>query len=155
MRAATTPQPAGRDLGDEPSPAQEHRGPAQPLTAVSAPYPFVRDACPIFDEDGVSEGVSWRPGTRTNVIATYYEERVRLEADGVGEILLTEVSRHKPGRYPERVFFTRQWRDPDGRIFGKTKLRMTTAHAFDRLKRGYAYPYDMADPHPTKDREDG
>lgn len=49
---------------------------------------------------------------------------------GNGAMLLTVVSLHKPGKaYPERAFYTRQWRDPDGKIFGKKNLRCVSSLA--------------------------
>ena len=115
------------------------------MTEHRAPYPFVREVYSIFDFDEETglvprvESFDWRPGTEFD--ANQYGER-RI-AHAVGEIILTEVARFKPGRYPERVFFTRQWLTPEGNLFGKTRLRMTTASAFSRLIKGYGAPYTV------------
>ena len=65
--------------------------------------------------------------------------------NAVGEMILTEVSRHKPGRYPTRVFYLREWVTPDGKRFGKPALRMCSAEKFNRLSRGWAVDY-VVDP---------
>ena len=58
-------------------------------------------------------------------------------ADATGEMILTVVSTHKLGA-AERVFYTRQWRDPDGKVFGAdSKLRITSSAGFTMLTRGY------------------
>lgn len=113
------------------------------MTEIKAPYPFIRVTVTLHDEEGPHDVQSWRPGVRGVPV---YPGDVEEVADGMGSIVLTEVSRHKPGRYPERVFYVRQWIDPDGRRFGKPGLRMTTAHAFARLCKGYRHEFEMAAP---------
>lgn len=103
-----------------------------------APYPFVRVTYHEADEDGVSEVPSWAPGTRFEGMGPECGGSV---ADGMGEIFLTVVSVHKPGRYPTRVFFTRQWRRPDGNVFGRSALQIATLEKFRRLARGYAHEF--------------
>jgi hypothetical protein len=66
-------------------------------------------------------------------------------ADAMGVMLITVVASYKPGRYPTRVFYTRQWCGPDGVVYGKNGLRMTTATAFARLVAGYRYPFKLPD----------
>lgn len=56
--------------------------------------------------------------------------------DGEGLEVRLVVSVHKPGRFPPRVFYTRQWQDPDGQQFGKPGLRMTTHQAFALWRSG-------------------
>ena len=85
-------------------------------------YPFIRD-----------EIDAWKPGCQAG---TGY-------ADAEGQMVLTVVSVHKPGKYPERVFYTRSWIDPAGGCFGKRGLRMTTTEAFKRLASGYRHPYEL------------
>lgn len=85
-------------------------------------------------EGGVRE--SWKPGVEWVGV---YPDSERAEADAMGSIALTVVSVHKPGRYPERVFYVQRWVAPNGRVFGKPKLRVTTTAAFLRRSRGYRY----------------
>lgn len=59
--------------------------------------------------------------------------------DGWGAELRSVVSVHKPGRYPERVFYVRQWRDPNGRVFGKARLRVLASRDFRAWARGDRY----------------
>lgn len=65
-------------------------------------------------------------------------------ADGLGSIILTVVGVFKPGKYPTRVFFTRRWRDPEGREFGKGALRIATVPQFYILAGGYRHDYEIA-----------
>ena len=107
---------------------------------ICVPHPFVREKVSLFDEDGPHEALSWRPGIRWEMTS---QDGGDAFADAVGEQLLTVVSRHKPGKFPERIFYTRRWRDPDGKVFGKTKCRVTTVGAFKSLVRGYRHEFLM------------
>lgn len=98
-------------------------------------YPFVLDEVTAMDVDGVASFTSWRPGSRYVVVGP--EGEADAVYDGLGRQHLTVVSTHKPGRYPERIFYTRQWEDPDGKIFGKLSLRIAAKSKFMRLCRGY------------------
>lgn len=104
--------------------------------------PFYRETVDLWTGDS-GEGdwgpvEVWRPGVE-------WERDDNGDADacagGVGAILLTVVSVHKPGKYPTRVFYTRQWRDPDGKVFGKTNLRVTTQDAFRRMAKGWRHDF--------------
>lgn len=112
------------------------------MSTTSVPFPFVRCKVDIHDGAGGTMTVdSWRPGTREIYV---YPDDFEGIADGIGTMNLSEVSRHKPGRYPERVFYVRTFTDPEGRTFGKTHLRMTTAQNYKRLCSGHSYLYRMA-----------
>lgn len=108
---------------------------------IEAPYPFIRSEYISFGEDGAIEVPSWKPGTRTVPV---YPDDAEDVADAMGAIVLTVVSIHKPGRYPARVFFVRQWKDPAGRLFGNNQLRITTMPAFRRLAAGFRHEFRMA-----------
>jgi hypothetical protein len=99
-------------------------------------HPFIREKHLYTDEEGSTEHNQWRPGVRATDNGP---EGSTCEADGVGFQILTVVSLHKPGRYPARVFYTRRWRDPDGREFGKQKLYCKAVAAFTTLTGGYRY----------------
>ena len=103
-------------------------------------YPFTRGT---FARFGEPEQPSWTPGTRYKPAGPEDYEEV---ADGVGKQILTVVSVHKPGRYPERTFYTQQWEDPDGKRFGKGKLRMTTTPTFRKRTEGFYRPYRVETP---------
>jgi hypothetical protein len=115
----------------------------KPGAEIEIAYPFVRESVSLFDGDGYSETLSWRPGTRGELVAPDDSEMV---ADGIGAQIMTIISIHKPGRFPERVFFTRRWRDPSGKEFGKSKLCMTTSGAFRLRAKGFRHEYRMSDP---------
>lgn len=114
-----------------------------PGAFFEARYPFVRDTYSAFDGEGYSELSTWKPGTRAVPMGPEDSEMV---ADAEGAIILTVVGVFKPGKFPTRVFFTRLWRDPDGREFGKGKCRMTTVGNFYALTRGYRHRYELISP---------
>lgn len=110
------------------------------------PYPFSLERVSAgWDATGnetdgyeVPEYNSWRPG------ATSRESDVGFEwvADGMGYMLVTVVHRTElPKPYQPRVFYVRRWRAPSGKEFGKTNLRIASAHAFTRMVRGYRHDY--------------
>jgi hypothetical protein len=111
-----------------------------PGDVIEIPYPFVHDRFETFDEDGPVMVPTWKPGCRYE---PYGSEDVEAVADAVGTQILTIVDVHKPGRYPTRVFYTRQWRAPDGRLFGNRCLRITTAEKVRRLIKGYKQEYRL------------
>lgn len=111
-------------------------------------YPFVRSTYSRFDVDeegfGSVDEPTWKPGVRNEDV---YPDDCIAVADGVGLMRLTVVSRHTPSpKYRERVFFTREWVDPDGRTFGKKTLRMLGAQAFKRIATSFRVEYEMAKP---------
>ena len=101
-----------------------------------APYPFYRGTYTEFDVDGPYEAETWIPGVRNELVPPDSAEAVY---DGLGKIILEVVSVHKPGRFPCRVFFTRQWEDPSGRRFGSRQCRIATLQKFRRLAKGYEH----------------
>lgn len=107
---------------------------------ICVPYPFILDDFEGFDEDGPYKTKTWRPGVRFEQVSIDESESV---ADDEGVMILTVVSTHKPGRFPERVFYTRRWRNPKGAEFGKGKLFIATAQKFRRISRGYGYAYSV------------
>ena len=115
-----------------------------PGAAIEVAHPFIREkySGPLDGGDFVSDHEAWRPGVRIEMVPP--DDSIFV-TDGIGAQSLTIVSTHKPGRFPERVFYTRQWIDPDGKSFGKNKLRMTTAQAFRALIKGYRHKFEMSD----------
>jgi hypothetical protein len=108
----------------------------------TVPYPYIReevDLPPEGPEEGPVTAITWRPGVRW--VQVYDDSEA--EAEGMGSMLLTVIDVHKPGRFPARVFFTRQWRDPDGKTFGKGGLRITTVPAFLRRVKGYMHEFEL------------
>lgn len=113
-------------------------------------YPFVRYVADLYDEDDGRSYLTggWRPGCTA-------EDEERDEhgypsliyvADGTGAMVLEVVATFKPGRFPERVFYTRRWIDPDGREFGKTgTLRIATTGQFRRLLKGYRHQFEVCE----------
>ena len=103
-------------------------------------FPFVETDYTYYDV--VTECVqceeTWRPGTNSEDIPP---EDTGAVADGEGEMILTIVDIHKPGRYPERVFYTRKFVDPDGKLFGSNKLHITTTPTFKKRAAGYYHAY--------------
>jgi len=106
-------------------------------------YPFFMSSYEKWEDDFPTEVQSWRPGCQvdTNQGEDDYLPVRYYYSEGHGEMLLDVVGVFKPGRYPERVFFTRKWQDPDGKVFGKPNLRMTTKNNFIKMLNGYRHEY--------------
>ncbi len=116
----------------------------------TVPYPFVQDTwVEHYDgEDGpeTDEVPTWKPGVRNESVDVgneYSQVEHYMEADAIGAQILTVVGIYRPGHFPTRVFYSRQWRDPDGKLFGKSKLRITTVPAFVALTHGYRHPFEL------------
>lgn len=115
----------------------------QPLVAgaqfVVSPYPFLRASVTFIGEDGPYEVQGWRPGTLKQ---EFFSRSGDPLAHGEGKQLLTVVTVCPlPGRYQDRVFYLRQWEDPDGKVFGKTQVRVCGIQKFGALLHGYKYAY--------------
>ena len=108
----------------------------------SVRYPFVLEdvELPPDDPEATQPAIvkSWRPGVEWERDDDGSAEAV---AEAMGEMLLTVIDVHKPGRFPTRVFYTRQWKDPTGRVFGKAGLRITTIDAFRRRMSCYMHEF--------------
>jgi hypothetical protein len=114
-----------------------------------ARYPFVRCKAKVIDwtTGNPIEVDSWRPGIDWRPKSAYYyygEDENAPVADGEGFILLTPVAVcPMPGRYRDRVFYTRQWEGPDGKVFGKHGLLVTTVESFRVMLSGYRYWHEL------------
>jgi hypothetical protein len=111
-----------------------------------APYPFIRatyEALPDDPEGVPTEESTWRPGVEHELEGPYGD--TCTYADALGEVVFTVIGVFKPGSYPARVFYLRNWIDPDGKRFGKNNLRVTTAQHFRSLAKGYRHEYEMSD----------
>jgi len=104
---------------------------------IDVGYPFVRESISLFGEAAI---MTWRPGTRFEPVPP---DDTRSFADAIGAMVLTIVSIHRPGKFPTRVFYTRRWRGPDGREFGKNNLHVRTLGYFKALCRGYRYDFEV------------
>jgi len=107
---------------------------------IRVPYPFYWGEYEALDEGGPHKVKTWMPGTYAEFVGPDSAEDF---ADGMGEMVLTVVSVHKPGRFPTRVFYTRQWIDPSGNSFGKNNCRITTSQQFKRMAKGYLFPFSL------------
>lgn len=93
-------------------------------------YPFVLQAYTEWTEDGPLDRKSWKPGCAYEATHNGGSEAY---ANGMGKMILTVIDVHTPGKYPTRVFYTRQWISPTGKAFGKGGLRICTLEKFRRL----------------------
>ena len=101
-------------------------------------YPFVRTVFHGFDNDGPYVDDSWRPGCDADTD----DDGRYFQADALGAMLLEVVQVVKlPGGFAPRVFYARRWRDPDGKVFGKRRCRVTTTSAFAKLMKGYRHDF--------------
>lgn len=108
----------------------------EPGTIFKVKYPFTLAHGFKIEEDGPVDFPSWKPGTEEIPVQPDTSETVY---HGVGSMVLTVVATFKPPKWPTRIFYTRQWIDPQGRTFGKNNLRITTLGNFNRMKQGYRY----------------
>lgn len=98
-------------------------------------WPFKRTTYTQWDEDGPAEVATWAPGWDYKILDEHGNSASVW--DGEGAVIFTVVSLHRPSpRYPERAFYIRQWRSPDGKVFGRDTLRMITARALKGWLRG-------------------
>lgn len=104
-------------------------------------YPFVRDIYCEQDEEGTAESPTWTPGVRMEDRSS---GKCAALADGIGQQIVTVVSTFKPGKFAVRVFYTRQWRDPSGKLFGKSNLRILSYSAFTGLVKGYRHEFELS-----------
>lgn len=113
-------------------------------------YPFVLAEVELWPDDPEATAPvtvkCWRPGTEFEEVETPYNSRTECYAGGHGSMLLTVIDVHRPGKFPTRVFYTRQWRDPTGKVFGKGGLRIKTQQAFNRMLAGYRHEYEVVPP---------
>jgi hypothetical protein len=111
------------------------------------PHPFCWEEVSLPPHDPEADALrmewTWRPGVRPGALVPPDGGDEPEEADGMGCQILTIVSIHRPGRYPSRVFYTRRWRDPAGKEFGKGALRIKTMNAFKRLIAGYRHEFRL------------
>ena len=108
-------------------------------------YPFSRVMyTPPPDEDGqFTDILSWRPGIWWNQVAS---DDSAVLADGMGKMILSIVSIHKPGKWPTRVFYVREWKTPEGKMFGKQRCMVKAQSAFKGLLNGYRHQFEMSTP---------
>jgi hypothetical protein len=97
------------------------------------PYPFVRET--VFLIDG--EVKNWRPGVEHGLTGGPDGDSPRDVCDGIGEQIITIVDSFRPAGWPRRVFYTRKWRDPEGKEYGKRRLFVRTAASLTVLLQGY------------------
>jgi hypothetical protein len=109
---------------------------------IKIKYPFVRDKFVSMNLDE-PDTPCWRPGVRFEDSGPDDTEAI---ADGLGQQVFTVVSIHKPGKFPTRVFYTRNWIDPDGKQFGKGTLKMLSVNPFMRRISGYWHEYKLTEP---------
>lgn len=102
------------------------------------PYPFVKETYHGYDEEGGFSKPTWRPGVKREGGGSDGAS-IYTSADGRGEQILTVISTHKPGKFPERVFYTVRWKSPDGKEFGKSRVKVCGVQKFRRLASGYRY----------------
>lgn len=100
--------------------------------------PFKWETVGLFDGEGAYSVMSWVPGFASG--NNGYTDW--MSCNGHGYVVYTIISYHKlPAPYPARVFYTRRFIDPDGKEFGKTKLRIMSVGHFRRLISQRLWPF--------------
>jgi hypothetical protein len=116
------------------------------VTEIRIPYPFCKVKVDIptdtKDYNRIASILSWRPGV--TIEHDGYGD-TSAGADAMGFMVVKELSRHRPSpKHMERVFFLRHFINPDDIQVSKPRLMMTTVAAFERLKNGYRYDFELA-----------
>lgn len=107
-------------------------------------FPFVRSTYEEWDEGGSAEVPTWKPGFDWEQVDESSADPV---ADGFGKVLYTVVSVHElPKPYHPRIYFVREWIDPDGKRFGNKKLRIMGIQAFRRRLCAYRVAGRVVEP---------
>lgn len=111
---------------------------------VSFKYPFTRVMASTYNgkTNTIKCFPSWRPGLWQRDDRPYGD--ISYWADEMGEQVLTIVSTHKPGGFPERIFFTRKWKSPNGKMFGKNRCCVLAISAFKGLLHGYRHEFEIS-----------
>lgn len=111
-------------------------------------YPFI-----LVDADYDQSQKVWRPGTRFwTEMYSEYEGETFNECDAEGLMILRVIGVFKPDSHQERTFFKRHWKLPNGDLSGeRSGLKVITSKAFDLLKKGYRYEYEIN----TSDKKNG
>lgn len=108
---------------------------------IRVPFPFSKIVASM--QSGKTY-YRWKAGCRWEEIETRYASEREAVADGTGEMVLREIGRYTPPGYRERVFYTRKFIDPTGKVWGdKPKLRVMGASGFTRLCKGYRYDVEL------------
>jgi hypothetical protein len=108
-------------------------------------YPFLHSSWTEYhsNADGYPEPYAdrecWKPGIETVGI---YPDDSKEVCDDHGWMLSEIVGIYKPGRFQRRVFWTRHWMDPDGKVFGG-KVQVTTEEKFRRRNTRFWLPYEL------------
>jgi hypothetical protein len=96
------------------------------------PTPFIVEDRELYEDGEPVTIKSWRPGIRHEFVAPDDFEPV---SDGEGfEVrrIVAVVAIPEGGR---RILYRRTWKKPDGKEFGKARVRMTTTSAFTAWAR--------------------
>ena len=115
---------------------------------ITVVYPFIKAPVTLMDDEGPFTMMSWRPGTidppvGTRLYPEHSADHFRM-AHGEGHMLLRMIKEVElPSPYKTRVFYVRRWRDPDGKEFGKTTLRVCTFRVWASMRTGYRFPYQL------------
>lgn len=105
--------------------------------------------CP-FHEFSNGPDCGWLPGCHKEHNEEYaghvngdatWQDGVAYIADALGHMIINEIQTVSIEGYEDRVFYTRQWRDPEGKVFGKKDLRVKGRRAFTRLLKGWRHPF--------------
>ncbi len=121
-------------------------------SVFETPWPFCRTTfehygADLDDPPDIEE--SWRPGVEIDHDNSSDWNGPSWHADAMGLMVCTVVGHGllmKPRK--NRVFYVRQWVDPDGRKFGKTIVRVLSADGFRRMVAGYRGSFSLGEVKP-------
>lgn len=99
------------------------------------PFHLIKESRRAPDGSPLTDGF-WCAGWETESGGDYGEDAIQTW-NGEGAQVRTVISIHKPGpTFAPRIFYVRQWRNPEGEIIGKRRLFVETEGAFRRFLSG-------------------
>lgn len=99
----------------------------------------------VTERRGATEDVveRWRPGAwDTKPIAP---DDAIAACNGLGTVKFSVVSVHTPPGYPTRVFFKREFTQPDGEKYAASKLINCIARKFAKDITTFPFPFEVVE----------
>lgn len=113
----------------------------QPGAVFEREHPFTlvieNQGDPTFEHE------RWRPGAWETWADDGSDDPVTAKAHGLGRVKFTVVSTHRPPGYPERVFFKREFTNPDGEKYAPGRLMNSVRRKFLRDVAAFPFRFEV------------